>query len=561
MGSRGTSGGLRSGRQIGLPPKNGGVATIAIDQGSDGWSAAHWLMHNRTVLLLIGDASHRCCNDVELALRDSCLWQLALLCCTLVNIDEGAWRDARWWEQAKQAVREWAEVAGDDCPLMSGFAPAIRAEQGEPDMVGHPNAQARIFEILQECLNHKMVRVGMSRWFAYIDAMTSLLPQWSARLAIYSYIAVQLGQVSEVSTTRFAKVQMQRPAPGKDVKKTSTQHDKEEVRRLRSSCANTMVFAIKLLSDGDLRRISRGICDLVATTRLWHGAQSQTNRSAHESFAFFRDMASPRCLEHLQATMEVLQQPSFWERVGVDSRASPVPPPLDAEHPAILEQNDVAGTLAEFTFALIARRMSSLSWHLGYPGRLAALANPDESSSVAEAMTRDWQAWQHIGTLDGAFWSRFRKRSCVQFFVNIKFFEMLASADWEVTPEIARQAELFFAGVTQTKVIEDGFRSLKSAETSKSFKKSVAPMRAWASVALAGLSDSVHRFDPLPWRDEVVPRGLKDRIPGRLFQATATEHKGSFHDVASVKAAAPFYSPSPLSAIHQREDLSLASHC
>lgn len=209
-----------------------------------------------------------------------------------------------------------------------------------------------------------------------------------------------------------------REGPDAEARAWSTQHDKEEVRRLRSSCANTMVFAIKLLSDGDLRRINRGICDLVAPTRLWHGAQSQTNRSAHESFAFFRDMASPRCLEHLQATMEVLQQPSFWERVGVDSRASPVPPPLDAEHPAILEQNDVASTLAEFTFALIARRMSSLSWHLGYPGRLAALANPDESSSVAEAMKRDWQAWQHIGTLDGAFWSRFRKRSCMQFFVN-----------------------------------------------------------------------------------------------------------------------------------------------
>ena len=47
--------------------------TLTIDQGSDGWSAAFFMMSIGVNILLLNDASHRVWNDFQLACQDTSL--------------------------------------------------------------------------------------------------------------------------------------------------------------------------------------------------------------------------------------------------------------------------------------------------------------------------------------------------------------------------------------------------------------------------------------------------------------------------------------------------------
>lgn len=432
--------------------------------GGDGWSSAHWLMAEKSVcMVLLGDTSHRVWNDTELAMRDTNIWQIALMCVVLCNIDEGAWRDSRWWEQARDAVCEHTQVAGLECPLLAGVAATILEERGEEYLVGGDLVQTRLQEIMQETVQHKMVRIGMSRLFAYFDAMQMMLKQWTTRYFIYAYVALQLGQLSEVTTAKFAKVHIRRIQAGEDVAKSTTTHDKEEVRKMRSSCANTMVYAIKLLSDPELKKLNTGLCALTRPMREWHTAQSKLNRSSAESLKFYVSMATGGIWESLNMTMKTLQSPAFWDVVGLNSLRQPCRRPADPECPAVQEDNELSSTLADYCFNLVGRRLASLSWHEGYPGVLAALSAPEAGMAVAARMKQDMGDWATIGELPGAFWNKFRGRSSLNFLVVVKFAKMLQESDWEITPEISKQVSQSFSGVTQTKIVEDGFRKEKQA--------------------------------------------------------------------------------------------------
>lgn len=71
----------------------------------------------------------------------------------------------------------------------------------------------------------------------------------------------------------------------------------------------------------------------------------------------------------------------------------------------------------------------------------------------------------------------------------------------------------------------------------QSFKNQVAAQRLWSSAAFSELTETVHRYKNISWETEVVPRGIKDQLPARMFVAQATANKGLYHSVASEKQA------------------------
>eukprot|EP00972_Heterocapsa_arctica_P116309 16452358-Heterocapsa_arctica.AAC.1 len=77
------------------PPQAWPVLTLAIDQGSDGWCAAYYLMMAKQCgLLLCKDTSHRIWNDTWLAIEHSELKPIFLLLIVVLNSDHGPWKDA-----------------------------------------------------------------------------------------------------------------------------------------------------------------------------------------------------------------------------------------------------------------------------------------------------------------------------------------------------------------------------------------------------------------------------------------------------------------------------------
>eukprot|EP00971_Amphidinium_carterae_P093460 1849806-Amphidinium_carterae.1 len=77
------------------------------------------------------------------------------------------------------------------------------------------------------------------------------------------------------------------------------------------------------------------------------------------------------------------------------------------------------------------------------------------------------------------------------------------NAGWELTDEVREVIRRDWAGVTQTKLIEDGIRTERVAETSKGFHKRVSDERTWLSLMEDERSEHAkHRFTPLPVQDQ-----------------------------------------------------------
>ena len=89
------------------PPLSWPSFTLSIDQGGDGWSAAHYLMSWGVNLVLLHDPSHRVWSDTQLALQDCGLWHWCMLTALLMNVDSGPYKSQAWGEERKQGVKEY----------------------------------------------------------------------------------------------------------------------------------------------------------------------------------------------------------------------------------------------------------------------------------------------------------------------------------------------------------------------------------------------------------------------------------------------------------------------
>jgi len=67
--------------------KSARSVTLCIDQGGDGWSAAHYLMSEQTNLLLLADQNHRTWNDVQLGIQDADMFYSCLITIVILNAD------------------------------------------------------------------------------------------------------------------------------------------------------------------------------------------------------------------------------------------------------------------------------------------------------------------------------------------------------------------------------------------------------------------------------------------------------------------------------------------
>ena len=94
--------------------------TLTIDQGSDGWSAAHFLCARYLNVVVMFDQSHRTWNDTQLAISDCSWWSLLLLLVSIMNLDYGPWAEERWYHETKESAKQYLEIATHRCAIFQG---------------------------------------------------------------------------------------------------------------------------------------------------------------------------------------------------------------------------------------------------------------------------------------------------------------------------------------------------------------------------------------------------------------------------------------------------------
>eukprot|EP00971_Amphidinium_carterae_P347707 6489836-Amphidinium_carterae.1 len=546
-----------------VAPSDQRVAVVTIDQGGDGWSAVHFLMATHHCLLLLVDQSHRCWNDFQLALQDSKLYSWTLVTICLLNLDHGPWNGARWWQEMKEGCREYLHVAGPDCVVWQGHLPQVLAEMGEEPMIeGAEERNAALFYSLSDCVERKVERVGMSRWFQYVSAVRAFLRMWSRRCVVLIYICLMLGTFRQCHYLQELQLPVTGKVDGEDVAKSSTKDDQEHIRKLRAKCSNSLEFAAIMLSDRRLYKINVIISTIGQSIQEWHSNQNVQNRSSKASCQWWSDMAVERGRTHLDKMMACLRDRDFM--IALELHITTAPAELlsiDYQDPLVDKEDEIAQKVGSLVIAVLSRRIRTLSWHEGLPGIWPALLVESEREQAIGRIRQVVEDWRNAEGWDSGVWKKLRERSPLNQEYNKLLLRVLEGNGWEASEELLTMISDHFGGVTNTKIVEDSVRQGRVAEVSKAFKKVVSGKRCWGDLITSGVENAVHHFDALEYEDLVVPRGLQDADVRGLFVPNPALVPKEYKNIVGTARKSDFYSPAPLLANAHVEDAALLREC
>lgn len=87
----------------------------------------------------------------------------------------------------------------------------------------------------------------------------------------------------------------------------------------------------------------------------------------------------------------------------------------------------------------------------------------------------------------------------------IQIMELAKKSGFKVSDEMVRTIKKDLSGITQTKIIEDGVRSERVAESNKSGNKAMSGPRSWSVLVDDGVEHSKHRFKQIDYVNTCVP--------------------------------------------------------
>ena len=130
----------------------------------------------------------------------------------------------------------------------------------------------------------------------------------------------------------------------------------------------------------------------------------------------------------------------------------------------------------------------------------------------------------------------------------------LRATGWKKTDRLVSLLEKQLDGVTTTKIVEDGVRELRQAETSGNFKKALSEKKTWWYLVHGQIESIKYRYMSVPWRGFAVPRGLKDRSIAKMFDASVRRLPRTWRAIANDSDKAPYRSSAPLLSMSHVED-------
>ena len=549
--------------------------TISIDQGSDGWSACHFLRSIDVNLLLLPDVSHRTWNDTQLAIQDSEMWFWCLICVTLLNMDTGPWDSFHWWTIMKENIKEYATIAKDNCPILRGCSnnleEDLELELGEDDDDYEFDAMAdgatRSFQkFIAQVIHKKFPKVGMCRWFQFIHFSRDLLRAWTARFIIVTYYLIMLGTkaLHNAAVLAGAAKHLKPRDEEEDIESGATKLDREEVRTIRGQVKNNLGFCHTMFSNRNLWRqviVVFGICKHAEKFERQH---TSANRSADESVEWWAERADDLGFLHVTEILGELEDTSLLMQMGNHYEGcSDHWLNLDVDHPLVDAENASAEIVGGLVINLAGRRLRTLlTLYKGWPGKVVGLASKTEAvrNRIAQEILLEGQLWEtKIKNKLGAFWKKIQRRSPWNNVHTQQIYGALMASKGVVTPEIQTCAREQFSGITHSEIVEDAFRELKGPELGGNFKRTVSDTTAFLTLIRSKIAGVRHRYSPLQWWNTNVKRKLLQKPPKGLYQWSKSKAPTSFRKAVVTTKAAGYPSYAPLAQGAPIEDYALLS--
>ena len=371
-------------------------------------------------------------------------------------------------------------------------------------------SEEELWDTVPLAAERKSDRIGLSRWFGWVVGVRHFMRMRVRRLLLSIYVAVNLdyfkgGRFSTISASLLSD------KSSTTVDKESTAVESDEVRSLRQKSGNTFAFCATLLADRWLWVQIAGISELLLCVQKFHSHQNKLNRSASESLDFWVQAVATGGLEELNAIITKLHSKEFarglglkvWDLEGKGTRVA-------REDPEAQQGNDIAAVCGRLAVSLLLRRSRSLAELTLYPISFLKLLSPgvDAPAFMDELKWRydKYQAMLIEGK-ENKFLHKLAQRSCFRM-VKVKQYVAICEAHgWHVSEELLQQVREDWRGLTQTKVVEDGFACGRMAELSRNSRGSIASDRAYETLIRSDVLAHKHRFTEVPCDSQPLPRG------------------------------------------------------
>ena len=155
----------------------------------------------------------------------------------MCNTDHGPWNGSKYWEEMKDAAKEYCKLTDRRCVHFRNHLPNMQREAADDlELLSAEAGEKLLFDSLQEIVSKKTEKVASTRWFQIVHAFGSLAKQWSRRLLLVSYLCLQLGLMTDQRCSDLITMKLGQRSEDHDVdtEKETTGNDREQVRRIRS---------------------------------------------------------------------------------------------------------------------------------------------------------------------------------------------------------------------------------------------------------------------------------------------------------------------------------------
>lgn len=540
------------------------VLSVALDQGSDGWSAVMYLQRRANMnLIVMFDPSHRAWNDSKAALQQAGLWSAALLLQITMNLDHGPWRDGKWHSEVVQAAELYAQFKNpdQDAMLISLLEPILRGT-GDIDSLSSPTVAFDIAQSLPEHFSSMHPKVSMTRWFGFVDTARAFLPKWHRRLLLQMLLCIETGVFNGDKQSDALGAVSFGGAASSSGERISTARESEEVKKLRLACKNTLELSTLVLGDAHLHRTCMLICAVLEPMREWQSQQSRALRSCPEVLAWYKQAALGHGWASLNAIAKLIEDDGVLADLGVGQlEPQDKLDNLSNISLSVVNEGRTSQATGGLIVALLGARLQTESCYTqGLPLRLAALLDEEAAPRVIADLKRDAEAWAVVKDIKGGFWKKVAARSPFALVFVQQVVEGLRSADWAMTRDLRQVLEGAFAGLGQTKVVEDGFQKERHCEAKNSNRR-MALNRIWLSPVDMKVLGDTHRFEEIPFAKEQLPPGVRADDANSLYFSRAKDLSVPVPDLVSKTSATSWYSPAPQMFIGHVADMSLWRYC
>ena len=211
---------------------------------------------------------------------------------------------------------------------------------------------------------------------------------------------------------------------------------------------------------------------------------------------------------------------------------------IKLDDPEVLAADELATILGNMAVSLVLRRLRSIEEVKLYPVGMVKLL-----TSEADACMKDFhdtiKIYQALDEYSGnKFFDKVRERGPLRNTKTMQYKALAEQGGWKVTAELLDQVRKDWTGLSQTKVVEDGFNVGRMTELNRNNRGEVRSDRCFDALIRSDVLETRHRWKEIEYEGTPLPRAAAQQGREGMYVSRKGSTPKEFAKIVSKNAKA-----------------------